>query len=280
MAVVSFWGNNTKETGQTLSVVALGTEMAIDHNNKILIVSTGFKDDTMEDCFWEKRKSNGIIPENGVQNQGGIANGFEGLIKVIQSNRTSSNIIRDYAKVVFKGRLDILLSPSTKDPKMYNMVTSYYKDVLKFANKEYDLVLVDVDKRMSVTDKSAILQESDAVMITFKQGIEEIEEISQLRAQYPDKKKTNLMFMMGKYDFDSKYNVKNITRLLKETKEISTVPYNLGFYEASMEGKVADFFLNNRTITDSSNMNAKFLQECKRGCDNILSKLEELKMRM
>ncbi|MFR7666545.1 MAG: hypothetical protein ACLU2J_04535 [Clostridia bacterium] len=36
MAVVSFWGNNTKETGQTLSVVALGTEMAIDHNNKIL----------------------------------------------------------------------------------------------------------------------------------------------------------------------------------------------------------------------------------------------------
>jgi hypothetical protein len=55
MAVVSFWGNNTKETGQTLSVVALGTEMAIDHNNKILIVSTGFNETTMEDCFWEKK---------------------------------------------------------------------------------------------------------------------------------------------------------------------------------------------------------------------------------
>ncbi len=56
MAVVSFWGNNTKETGQTLSVVALGTEMAIDHNNKILIVSTGFNETTMEDCFLGKRK--------------------------------------------------------------------------------------------------------------------------------------------------------------------------------------------------------------------------------
>lgn len=280
MAVVSFWGNNAKETGQTLSVVALGTEMAIDHNNKILIVSTGFKEETMEECFWEKRKGNGIVPGNGVQTQGEFANGFEGLIKVIQSNRTSSNIIRDYAKVVFKGRLDVLLSPSTTDPKIYNMMTSYYKDVLKFANKEYDLVLVDVDKRMSVQDKSAILQESDAVMITFKQGLEEIEEIRQLRDQYPDKKKTNLMFLMGKYDFDSKYNVKNITRMLKETKEISTVPYNLGFYESSMEGKVADFFLNNRTLTDSSSMNAKFLQECKRSCDNILAKLEDLKMIM
>lgn len=279
MAVVSFWGNNAKETGQTLAVVAIGTEMAIDHNNKILIVSTGFRETTMEDCFWERRKNNGIVPENGVK-IGGIANGFEGLIKVIQSNRTSSNIIRDYAKVVFKGRLDVLPSPTTQDPKVYNTVTSYYKDVLKFANKEYDLVLVDVDKRMSVEDKSAILQESDAVMITFKQGLEEIEEIKQLREQYPDKKKTNIIFMMGKYDFDSKYNVKNITRMLKETKEISVVPYNLGFYEASMEGKVADFFLNNRTLNDSSSSNAKFLQECKRSCDNILAKLEDLKMRM
>ena len=279
MAVVSFWGNNAKETGQTLAVVAIGTEMAIDHNNKILIVSTGFKETTMEDCFWERKKNNGIVPENGTKTVG-IANGFEGLIKVIQSNRTSSNIIRDYAKVVFKGRLDVLPSPTTQDPKVYNTVTSYYKDVLKFANKEYDLVLVDVDKRMSVEDKSAILQESDAVMITFKQGLEEIEEIKQLREQYPDKKKTNIIFVMGKYDFDSKYNVKNITRMLKETKEISAVPYNLGFYEASMEGKIADFFLNNRTLNDSSSSNAKFLQECKRSCDNILAKLEDLKMRM
>lgn len=279
MAVVSFWGNNEKETGQTLAVVALGTEMAIDHNNKILIVSTGFKEETMENCFWERRKNNGIVPENGTKT-GGIANGFEGLIKVIQSNRTSSNIIRDYARVVFKNRLDILPSPKTRDPRVYNTVTSYYKDVLKFANKEYDLVLVDVDKRMSVEDKSSILQVSDAVVITFKQGLEEIEEIKELREQYPDKKKTNIMFMMGKYDFDSKYNVKNITRMLKETKEISTVPYNLGFYEASMEGKVADFFLNNRTLNDSSSTNAKFLQECKRGCDNILTKLEDLKMKM
>ena len=116
MAVVSFWGNNTKETGQTLSVVALGTEMAIDHNNKILIVSTGFNETTMEDCFWEKKKNNGIIPENGVKT-GGIANGFEGLIKVIQSNRTSSNIIRDYAKVVFKKQIRRITSTNNKKPK-------------------------------------------------------------------------------------------------------------------------------------------------------------------
>ena len=122
--------------------------------------------------------------------------------------------------------------------------------------------------------------EEQAEDIEVQSADEEIEEIKQLREQYPDKKKTNIIFVMGKYDFDSKYNVKNITRMLKETKEISAVPYNLGFYEASMEGKIADFFLNNRTLNDSSSSNAKFLQECKRSCDNILAKLEDLKMRM
>ena len=186
----------------------------------------------------------------------------------------------------YKGRADKILN--FKELRCVNCSIDFSNQLifdpdsghLKFANKEYDLVLVDVDKRISVEDKSAILQVSDAVVITFKQGLEEIEEIKQLREQYPDKKKTNIMFMMGKYDFDSKYNTKNITRMLKETKEISAVPYNIGFYEASMEGKVADFFLNNRTLNDSSSANAKFLQECKRGCDNILAKLEDLKMRM
>lgn len=51
--------------------------------------------------------------------------------------------------------------------------------------------------------------------------------------------------------------------MLKETKEISAVPYNIGFYEASMEGKVADFFLNNRTLNDSSSANAKFCRNAR-----------------
>ena len=148
MAVVSFWGNSRREIGQTLSVVAIGTMMAIEHNYKILVISTGFRDRTMEKCFWERNKNGGINLATEQGKQIGLNNGIEGLIKIIQSNRTSSNIIRDYAKVVFKDRLDILLSPTTTDPREYNTISPFYKDIIKLADKEYDLVLVDIDKRM------------------------------------------------------------------------------------------------------------------------------------
>lgn len=279
MAVVSFWGNSRKETGQTLSVVAIGTAMAIEHNYKILIISTGFRDDTMQDCFWEKNKNSSMYSVTG-QKQPGINSGFEGLVKIIQSNRTSSNIIRDYAKVVFKDRLDVLLSPTTDDPRVYNSMTQYYKDLIVLADKEYDLVLIDIDKRMNVNDKKEILRNSNAIMFTLKQSSDSIETAKILRESNPETKSNNIFFLVGKYDFDSKYNTKNITRYLRETREISAVPYNKLFDEAAMEGKVADYFLKYRSMRDQTDKNVKFIAETNRTCENIIYKLQELQMRM
>ena len=279
MAVVSFWGNSRRETGQTLSVVAIGTAMAIEHNYKILIISTGFRDDTMQDCFWEKNKNSSMYSVTG-QKQPGINSGFEGLVKIIQSNRTSSNIIRDYAKVVFKDRLDVLLSPTTDDPRVYNSMTQYYKDLIVLADKEYDLVLIDIDKRMNVNDKKEILRNSNAIMFTLKQSSDSIETAKILRESNPETKSNNIFFFVGKYDFDSKYNTKNITRYLRETREISAVPYNKLFDEAAMEGKVADYFLKYRGMRDQTDKNVKFIAETNRTCENIIYKLQELQMRM
>lgn len=279
MAVVSFWGNSRRETGQTLSVVAIGTAMAIEHNYKILVISTGFRDKTMEECFWDKNKNNGMASIVG-QRQPGINSGFEGLVKIIQSNRTSSNIIKDYAKVVFKDRLDILLSPATEDPREYNSMTQYYKNIIKLADKEYDLVLIDIDKRMNSNDKTAILQESNAIMITLRQSVESIETAKVLRETNPAARNNNIIFLAGKYDYDSKYNTKNITRYLKEPREISAIPYNKLYDEAAMEGKVADFVLKYRGMPDITDRNVKFIEEAKRTCENIIYKLQELQMRM
>lgn len=277
MAVVSFWGNSRRETGQTLSVVAIGTEMAIEHNYKILVISTGFRDKTMEQCFWEK---NNVVSSIVGEKQPGINSGVEGLIKIIQSNRTSSNIIRDYAKVVFKDRLDILLSPATEDPRQYNSMTQYYKEILKLADKEYDLVLIDIDKRMNTNDRMAILQESNAIMVTLRQSIESIETARILREENPAVRNNNIIFLTGKYDYDSKYNIKNITRYLKEPREVSAITYNKLYDEAAMEGKVADFFLKYRGMTDTTDKNVKFIEEAKKTCENIIYKLQELQMRM
>ena len=49
MAIVSFWSNSKRETGQTLSSVAIATSMSINHNYKVLEIATGFMDKTIDD---------------------------------------------------------------------------------------------------------------------------------------------------------------------------------------------------------------------------------------
>ena len=56
MSIVTFWSDGKEQTGKTLSIAAIATHMAIEHNYRILVISTGYKDDTLNRCFWEEKK--------------------------------------------------------------------------------------------------------------------------------------------------------------------------------------------------------------------------------
>ena len=57
MSVVTFWNDKKEQTGKTLSAVAVATYMTIEHNYKILVISTGFNDKTLDNCFWKEKKA-------------------------------------------------------------------------------------------------------------------------------------------------------------------------------------------------------------------------------
>ena len=48
MSVVTFWNSGKEQTGKTLSIAAISTYMAIEHNYRILVVSTGKDDKTLD----------------------------------------------------------------------------------------------------------------------------------------------------------------------------------------------------------------------------------------
>ena len=56
MSIVTFWSNGKEETGKTMSIAAISTYMAIEHNYKILVMSTTDKSDSIANCFWSRQK--------------------------------------------------------------------------------------------------------------------------------------------------------------------------------------------------------------------------------
>ena len=47
MSIVTFWNNEKEQTGKTASIVAIATYMAIQHNYKVLLISTSLNDKTV-----------------------------------------------------------------------------------------------------------------------------------------------------------------------------------------------------------------------------------------
>lgn len=275
MSIIAFWSKEKKETGQTLSQVALSTYMAVEHNCRILSISTAFDDTTMEDCYWVPQKPAMTI--DGSVKSDALEAGLEGLIKIINSNKTTNSIVSNYSRIVYKDRLDILGSPKTKDYKEYKEICTMYKDIIQIANKDYDFVFVDISKDMPAEEERRILEMADIIVVNINQRLKAVNNLYKLKVENNFFNKTGVMINVGKYDQFSKYNITNITRFIRERKSIYSIPYNTLYAEACSEGRVGEFFLKYRKL-DSEDKNAFLLSETDRLAKALVYRIQELQI--
>ena len=279
MSIITFKSDEQKETGQTLSLVATATQMAIEHNYKILIISTSFRDKTLESCFWELDKEKKPIFSSNKMTTVGIDSGVEGLIRGLVSSKTNPAMVKDYSKTVLRERLDVLVSPNAETYQDYEKIASNYPEIIKTGNRYYDMIFVDLNRRMDRDQAKSILDISDVVIVNMTQRLRNIDEIMTLRKEDDFYKQRNVMLLIGRYDSHSKYNVKNVTRYMKEKKNVLAIPYNTLYFEACSEGKAVDFFLRLKRL-DSTDRNSIFLKGADEVVKAIISKLQELQAKL
>ena len=264
MAIISFWNDDKKASGQTLSLTAIATQMCIEHNMKVLMVDANFNDDTLARCFWNVNPNKSLIH---VLNRGkiDIGSGAEGAVSAVASNKASPEVISSFTKIVFKNRLDVLPGLKTKEFNEYNNSLNYYVDLLEAANKYYDMVFVDLPKTLDNDTVEKIVEKS--ALIKFKN-------------ESPLYKKRNIIPILSISDSNSRYNVKNTTRYIGEKKTISTVPYNTLFMESACEAQVPNMFLQLRLSKAAQDRNIQFLNDISNCGKSIIYKLQELQYKV
>lgn len=278
MSIVTFWSNGREQTGKTLSIAAITTHMAIEHNYKILVISTAYKEDTLDRCFWEERKIKRNLGLFGPNTSIAMEEGIVGLIKIMNSNKLSPENITNYTKIIFKDRLEIL--PSFKGAiTEYKELVKYYPDIINLANNYYDLVFIDLDMNMDKEVSDIILANSNLVVANLSQRLKSINKFMEIREEIPILNSKKSLILIGRYDKFSKYTVKNISRYMREKNKVSTIPYNTLFFEACEEAKVPDLFLRLRKV-DEEDRNNFFISEVRRVSENIIYRLQDLQMKM
>ncbi len=217
MAIITFWNNGKEETGQTMSVIAMASVMAIEHNLKILVVETSFDDKTLELAYGGQDKNKAIIKSIIKDaSKASIDNGIDGLIKNAYSGRLTPEIIPSYTGIVYKNRLEILYGVKNIEREIskvqYEKTRAKYKDIILNASKYYDMVIVDLDRHINDEVTQQILEMSNIIIYNTEQKIDTINAFIQLRKEQPFFARANVMLNIGKFDKHSKYNEANVIR--------------------------------------------------------------------
>lgn len=247
MSIITFQNSGQRETGQSLSVSAIAALMAIKHNYKMLLISTDFCDKTLEKSFLVNQDVSSNYDRNSLLQSNlstDIANGFEGLARTFASNRASADMIKSYATPILKDRLDILKAPKTTDLKIYQDYSVYFSQIADYANKAYDIVMVDLNNKVPMENQVKLLNLSTLVLYGISQNQDSITHFLNLKNENDFYKRNNVVPIIGKYDPKSKYSAKNVARFLKEKKPPLTVPYSIMFSDYCSEGKSIDYILS------------------------------------
>ena len=279
MSIITFCSNGKGETGQTLSAVATAIYMALEHNQKILLISTSYKNNTMRNAFL----GNELMRRNIFANGSNVAmqNGIDGLNTIMRSNKVTPEIISNYNRIILKDRLELLLG-SNATSEEYEQIIPNYPQIIEFADRAYDIVIVDLDRELGQEVKQQILNISSIIVANMSQRIGNIISLQQYINNNLKDSKQKIIYNVGRYDENIRYTAKNISRtLLKQKEVIQTTPYNTSFFEACEEGKAVNIFIYLKKINENEkgNPNATFKKGVKGLADKLIYKLEELKMK-
>ncbi len=285
MAIITFCNNKPFRTGQTHSALAVATHMAIEHNYRILLASTGYNDQVTMQAFGinELIKSVNKLTNNKKSME--LESGIEGMAKLALSNRLTADLVPNYTRVIFKKRLEILAGPrDRRDEKIdYEKIYGSTKYIVNIARQYYDLVLVDLNHGLDDPTTREILKLSDVIVMNIEQKMSDADEVMQLREDEKELFALNkTLVLINRYDRESKYNTKNLTKYINEKKEILAIPYNHLYAEAVQEGTVAEMFLNPkiRKLDDTQDRTAFFISEIKRVEAAFIYKMQELQLRI
>jgi len=277
MPIVTFWSNSKQAVGQTISAALTATTMALEKSYKTILISIDFDDKTIENCFGPQESNTAVIKSLIKTPQINLDSGVKGIFKLAESNRLTPELIQDYTKIIFNNRLEILYAPQSEQISRQDRIEYMmkYKNIILNAARFYDYVIVDLMKGIESDAQKELLKISDIIVMNVSQGIKEIKE--SLSNQYVKELSDKLVWNICRYDWKSKYNIKNILRTTLKKQHVHAIPYNTLLLEATQDLGVPELLIRFRMLKDKEGENTFFVSQIKELIEGITQKFTELR---
>ncbi len=251
---IAFWSSVSGKSATSGNMLAVSTMTSLLYSLKVVLLQFDYCSKSI-DSVLEGKKDDIILNDTfSYYNQRGIDDLFDKIkLDGIKEEDIANNLV------------------NVKDTSMFYIPTSKHislgaeeretgKNVeilMESLSGVGDINFIDnINGNKYVSRK--ILRTADVIVYNVHQGLEEISYITE-----NEKLLKKTVFLVGRYDGDSRENIASIRKKYGIKKsQIAVIPYNIGYHDSIQEGKVVSFISKNiyskRTDTNFDFINNLF----------------------
>lgn len=266
MGQIAFWGIQ-HGLGVTSNTAAVASILGLEYQIKTLVSQPQWSDHTLEHAF-----KNSITKYNR-EFVGLTGSGLDNLERVVRSNKLERDSIKNNSLLVEPDRLDFLKGSEKISRDEFEEAYQIYENIYKRSNDYYQAVLLDVHSGLNSKVSEALLSQSDLIVVCINQNISILEKYFTERAYWPQylQEKPHIL-LIGQYDSNSKYKVRNITNKYRYKGKVFTLPYNTEFRDYFNDGDIKGFFSKYRAGS-KYDPNFAFIEEVRKLSRTILDEI-------
>lgn len=262
MGQVAFWSSRHGQSGNTSNLIAVAMIIGMDYVTRTLISHTDWSTSPIETTLIKSKPV--AINDMDYTNVG-----IDALDRLVKSNKLTPNSVKDYTDTILRDRLEVLRGSSKVNEEEFSSIHDVIQSIFKASKGFYNLSLIDVSSGTKNQLSNAVLSNSDVIVVNLNQNVAVLDEFFSEDQPSFLKDKQHLI-VLGQYDRNSKYTVKNIKRIYKTNVPIFTVPHSTGFMDALNDKNVVEFFLRNKNINEK-HTNYNFLSEVRKLAKGIFT---------
>ncbi|MFD1130682.1 hypothetical protein [Paenibacillus sp. PDC88] len=266
MGQIVFWGYQ-HGLGVTSNTAAIAALVGMEYQIRTLCSQPQWSDVTLEQAF---RKA---LQQSNPEFFDFTGIGIDALERAVRSGKLQNNSIRNNSLFIERDRLDFLKNSGKPNQTQFEESTDVLKIIYEKASTYYDAMLLDLHSGTNSEVGKAMLQSSDLIVVCVNQNINVLEKYFESKTYWPEElhNKPHVL-MVGQYDVESKYKIKNIANKYRYKGPILSIPYNTNFRDHYNDGDIKGFFMKNRYITRNHD-NYYFMQEVRRAAEFILTEV-------
>lgn len=245
---ICFWSNVHGQTGATCSMIAVSLYNSIVNKSKNAVMQTHYSMNNLSKSILGNKFENTVL---GV--------GIDALMRDVKTGPITQTTANDDSVSVLNGLYSVFPETVRDNKVPYEKdLLAFYKPVINGLDPFYDNLYIDVASGYSEASMK-ILDNADIVVICLCQNRNVIDHY----LKEPIKHK-NVIYLFGNYDYQSKYNIKNLRRtypVLKKNTCVS-IAYSTNFMDSLNDGSVVEFFYRKCDVSTLSE-NYHFIQSVK-----------------